>query len=351
MRHAIEAIVASLSTRLSRIARSGGTRVLAVTFAVFGTMATDAEARAKRGPDYLPNVELTTSAGDKVRFYDDVIKDKIVVFSFIYTSCMDICPLITARMAQVYDALGEAAGRDVHFVTISIDPKNDTPERLERHASAFRSDPRWVFLTGPVPDIDLVRHKLGERSRKVTEHGSHIMLYNDRTGEWLRDSAFGDIGVLATTIRRLDPVVRAERVAATPPPTIAEDIEDQPGQALFAKACASCHTVGKGDRVGPDLARIGERRERGWLIRFIQSPSRLHAEEDPIAIELAARYPKVRMPSLQMSTRDAEDLLGYLQARSYTLGAADMKGPHRHVQGIPGPSSGKGSQGHGGHHH
>jgi protein SCO1/2 len=307
-------------------------------------------AEARRAAGYLPNVVLSTQDGQKVRFYDDVIKDKIVVFSFIYTSCMDICPLITARLAQVYAALGEAAGRDIYFVSISIDPKNDTPERLKRHADAFRSDPRWLFLTGPVADIDHVRYKLGERSQKITEHGSQIMIYNDRTGEWLRDSAFGDIGVLAVNIRQMDPVVRAQRIAAEPLPAPAAPL-DQPGQALFAKACASCHAIGKGPKVGPNLAGVTERRERGWLINFIRAPARMHRDKDPIALELAERYPNVRMPSLQLSESDAADLLTYIDARNYALKAADMKGPHRHVLGIPGPSPAKGTHRHGGHSH
>ncbi|MDZ4842974.1 MAG: SCO family protein [Hyphomicrobium aestuarii] len=333
------------STSVQRVAAF----VIALSVVIFGTIPEPAEAR--RAADYLPNVVLSTQDGQKVRFYDDVIKDKIVVFSFIYTSCMDICPLITARLAQVYGELGDAAGRDVHFVSISIDPKNDTPERLKRHADAFRSDPRWLFLTGSVADIDAVRYKLGERSQKITEHGSQIMIYNDRTGEWLRDSAFGDIGVLALTIRRMDPVVRAERVAVEALPTTNEPPKNQPGEALFAKACASCHAIGKGAVVGPNLAGLSERRERDWLIKFIRSPSRMHREKDPIALELAARYPVVRMPSLQLSESDVEDLLAYIEARSYAFQSADMKGPHRHVLGIPGPSAGKGSHGRSGHHH
>lgn len=298
---------------------------------VFWLVAGTGAAEARRAADYLPNVVLATQDGQKVRFYNDVIKDKTVVFSFIYTSCMDICPLITARMAQVYAALGEAAGRDIHFESISTDPKNDTPERLKRHADAFRADPRWLFLTGTVADIDHVRYKLGERSRKITEQGSQIIIYNDRTGEWLRDSAFGDIGVLAVNIRRMDPVVRAQPVAVEALPAPAAPVTDQPGQALFAKACASCHAIRKGAKVGPNLAGVTEHGERGWLINFICAPGRMHRDKDPIALELAAQYPNVRMPSLQLSESDTADLLTYIDARSYALEAADMKGPHRRV--------------------
>ncbi len=287
-------------------------------------------AVARWGKDYLPNVEVVTQDGNKVRFYDDVLKDKITVISFIYTTCRDICPLITARMAQVYQQLGAAAGRDVHFVSISIDPENDTPEKMKEHAEAFRSDPNWLFLTGEKANVDLVRHKLGERSRKLTEHAAQVMLYNDRTGEWSRDSAFADLGALALAIRSMDPAWQAAtggsgQHAAHLRQSDAKMSADLPGQALFVKACAACHTIGQGDRVGPDLKDVSQRRERSWLLRFVGTPSRLHAEKDPTALALAAAFPKVRMPNLQMSDADVVDLLSYIDARSF---AAVAPGGH-----------------------
>lgn len=302
-------------------------------------------AEARWGKDYLPNVEVVKQDGKRVRFYDDVLKDKITVISFIYTTCRDICPLITARMAQVYEQLGAAAGRDVHFVSISIDPENDTPEKMKEHAEAFRSDPNWLFLTGEKANIDLVRHKLGERSRKLTEHAAQVMLYNDRTGEWSRDSAFADLGALALAIRSMDPAWRATtggsgQHAAHLRQSDAKMSSDLPGQALFVKACAACHTIGQGDRVGPDLKDVSQRREKSWLMRFVRTPSRLHAEKDPTALALAAAYPKVRMPNLQMSDADVVDLLSYIDARSFAAAAPEGHAGHAgHDQAAHGHSA------------
>ena len=308
---------------------------LALTLAAMAWHLPTAPSQAQSsrwGQNYLPNVELKTQDNQTVRFYDDVLKGKIVAISFIYTSCLDICPLITARMAQAYERLGDAAGRDVFFVPISIDPERDTPERLKRHADAFRSDPNWVFLTGKPDDVALVRRKLGERSRKLTEHGAQIMLYNDRTGEWLRDSAFADLGVLAVTMRNMDPAWRNRPNVPAPTHASTGPVQDMPGQALYAKACASCHLVGGGRKIGPDLKGLTQRRDRDWLERFIMAPARMHAEKDPIALELAAQFPAVRMPNLQLSKSDVADLLSYINARDYALAAADMAGPHSHAK-------------------
>lgn len=281
--------------------------------------------KSRWGEGYLPNVELLTADGRAVRFYDDLVKGRVVVFSFIYTSCRDICPLVTARLAEVYEQLGPAAGKDIRFVSISIDPDNDTPARLQQHAAAFRSDPAWVFVTGRPENIKLVRHKLGERSRKLTEHSAQIMLYNDMTGDWSRDSAFADLGALKLSILSMVPEWRASAGLAG---VVSSETEgaapvELPGQALFAKACATCHTVGKGRRIGPDLAGVTARRERDWLQRFIRAPAAMHAAEDPIAVQLAAEFPAVRMPNLQLSVADVSDVLTYLDARTFAVAAAD----------------------------
>src|SRR5215475_5158160 len=85
------------------------------------------------GKDYVPNVPVVAHDGRVLKFYDDLIKDKIVVLSFIYTSCKDICPLATSRLGEAREKLGDRLGRDIFFYSISIDPEHDTPERLKQY--------------------------------------------------------------------------------------------------------------------------------------------------------------------------------------------------------------------------
>src|SRR5262249_39406059 len=100
------------------------------------------------GANYFPNVELVTHEGKRVRFFDDLLKDKTVVLNFIYTSCPDACPLETAKLAEVQAILGDRVGVDTFFYSISIDPQHDTPEVLADYAKRFRAGPGWLFLTG-----------------------------------------------------------------------------------------------------------------------------------------------------------------------------------------------------------
>src|SRR5215471_13793450 len=126
------------------------------------TAATASSGGANRkGAAYFTNVELTTQYGNKVRFYDDLLKDKIVVIELFYSSCTDRCPLETARLAQVQKMLGDRVGKDIFFYSISIDPKHDTPKVLKEYAAKYHVGPGWTFLTGKAADIELISKKLG----------------------------------------------------------------------------------------------------------------------------------------------------------------------------------------------
>lgn len=303
--------------------------VLAALAAPVGTSAT---AGGIWGAGYIPNLRVVDQDGRSLNFYDDLIKGKIVVVSFIYTSCKDICPLVTARLGLLQDRLGERVGRDIHFVSVSIDPEHDTPEKLKAHAEAFRVGPGWTFVTGAPEDIAQIRYKLGERSRELTEHRNEIMLGNDRTGQWARDSVFSDLVVLETNVLNMDPAIRnagaAQIVAAH---SSAGRQADEPGRILFTKTCASCHTIGLGDRVGPDLAGLLQRRERTWIEKYLAAPERVRGAQDPTAAELSKRFGAVRMPNLGLSEADISDLMSFLGSAGVSGHAlAATGGAHQH---------------------
>src|SRR5689334_11713448 len=92
---------------------------------------------SRYGANYFPNTLLTTQHGTTVRFYDDVLKGKIVVIYLMYTTCEYKCPLETARLVQVQKLLGDRVGKDIFFYGLSIDPVHDTPEVLKAYAQKF----------------------------------------------------------------------------------------------------------------------------------------------------------------------------------------------------------------------
>jgi protein SCO1/2 len=293
------------------------------------------QAQAGRwGKDYVPNVPVITQDGRTLKFYDDLIKDKIVVLSFIYTSCKDICPLATARLGEAQERLGSRVGRDIFFYSISIDPEHDTPERLQQYADAFHAGPGWLFLTGLPEDIQTIRFKFGDRRPELVDHRNDVVLGNGTTGEWQRENALGDIEHFVRAIEDMDAKGRGQpqvstgnaaagQVAAVGAPGQAVPYDRahvmegrQAGSAMFVKLCAGCHTVGRGDRVGPDLDGLTLRRSRVWISDFLIDPIKMRARKDPIALALAAKFPGVRMPYLKIHASDAADLISYIDAHS-----------------------------------
>jgi protein SCO1/2 len=217
-------------------------------------------------------------------------------------------------LAEIKDRLGDALGRDVFFVSLTVDPENDTPEALKAFAEAFgASAPGWRFITGTPVDMAAITAKFGDRSdRKLSDHRNELLIGNDRTGDWERASPFQDIDQLVMTVYALDAHEQ------TPPPQATAGryvISNQPGEAMFKKLCAPCHTIGGGDHVGPDLRGVVERRDPAWLTDFIRNPTRMVLRHDPDALALVAKYP-VRMPFMGLTANDAYDMISYLMAQS-----------------------------------
>jgi protein SCO1 len=118
-------------------------------------------SREKIAERHLPNVTLTTQDGKKVKFYDDLVKDKIILLNFFYAKCDGICPGTTANLVKVQKLLGDHMGRDVFMYSITLKPEHDTPAVLKRYAEAYKVGPGWTFLTGDPKDIELLRQSLG----------------------------------------------------------------------------------------------------------------------------------------------------------------------------------------------
>jgi protein SCO1 len=137
-------------------------------------------------PGYFPNVVLTTQDGERVRFYDDMVKGRVVLINFMFTTCGSICPRATENLVRVAAGLGDRLERDVRMISLTVDPERDTPQVLKKYASKFSTPPGWYFLTGPEKDITEVRIRLGVNrdGNDKMDHTGLIVFGNDRTGQW-----------------------------------------------------------------------------------------------------------------------------------------------------------------------
>jgi len=267
------------------------------------------------GANYFPNVPLITQDGTTVHLYDDLLKGKAVAINLIYTSCKDECPLETARLVQVQRLLGDRVGKDIFFYSISSDPKRDTPAVLKAYAEKFGVGPGWLFLTGNEDDIKRIAKKLGlSRPNDTATRDGHqpmLMLGNEPTGQWMRNSAVASAKYLATTIGDF---MSWQRPQSERRYTAAQLLPPDAGVLLFQSRCSACHTIGKGDAVGPDLAGVTTRRDRDWLVRYLRAPDQLLAAQDPIAVALLTKYKDVPMPNLRLSDGEIATVLTYLEA-------------------------------------
>ena len=290
-------------------------------------VAADAKEDSQWGGSHFPNVELITQDGKKVRFYDDLIKGKVVALELIYTTCKYNCPLETARLVQLQKLLGDRMGKDIFFISITIDPQHDTPEVLKAYAEKYHVGPGWTFLTGKEADIKLISKKLGldklPNGNDPDGHTPSLLIGNEATGIWMRNSALDNTKFMALKMQNLlgygaqaaVPAVSANR-------TESATLNIDKGAYLFQTRCAACHTIGNGDKVGPDLLGVTSVRERAWLSRMIMFPDKLIEEKDPIATALFKQYKEIRMPRLGLAQEDVDTVIEFMKTQT---AAADNK--------------------------
>jgi protein SCO1/2 len=306
---------------------------LAIGFATLSAAPTYAKgAGAVWGEDYFPNFELTAHTGETLRFFEDVIEGKVVAVNFIFTSCKDVCPMETARMASVYEILGDRVGSDVFFYSITIDPENDTVEVLHDYAERFGvNGENWKFLTGNKEEIDIIREKFGlfgnpEEEQDLSNHNINLMLGNQSTGQWVRRSPFENPYILANQLgtwlhgfRRVSAHTNRDYASA---PKLRQ-ISD--GEMMFRDRCSSCHVISGGFQpqrnarpLGPDLFGVTERRDDAWLRRWLTEPDRMIESGDPIAVAMSNAW-EVVMPNFRLDSNEIENLIRYMESESERL--------------------------------
>ncbi|MEJ7616289.1 MAG: SCO family protein, partial [Pyrinomonadaceae bacterium] len=145
-----------------------------------------------------------------VRFYDDLIKGKIVLINMMYVRCAGICPGMTANLLRVQKALSDRVGHDIFMYSITLSPQEDTPEVLKRYAEAYKVKPGWSFLTGKSQDIETLRTKLGFRDPdpaldvKKSEHIGVVRYGNEALARWGATPALSTVKGIVRAIRWMD---------------------------------------------------------------------------------------------------------------------------------------------------
>jgi protein SCO1/2 len=153
--------------------------------------------------DYqIPDISLVDMNYQAVSLPEVIVSDKPVVLNFIYTSCTTICPILSATFSQIQRELG-ADSSGLRMISISIDPEQDSPERLQAYARRFKSSANWHFLTGDIDDIVNIQKALDAYRGDKMNHIPLTFLYSANAGTWIRMEGFPSTADIVSEYRQL----------------------------------------------------------------------------------------------------------------------------------------------------
>lgn len=160
----------------------------------------------------IPDVNCLDQDGKKLRFHTDLVKGKVVVINFIYTSCPYMCTRIGESTARLQTALGDRVGRDVHLISVSTDPVTDTPEKLKAWAARLKAKDGWTLVTGEKAEMDrLLKVLTGDATGNKT-HSPLLLIGNEAKNVWADSYAFENPAKLIQQIDRVSGVAAAPYV-------------------------------------------------------------------------------------------------------------------------------------------
>ena len=172
---------AALSLALAALAPAGVSRAEAPCHGE----AADRPPAPLAASSKLPDAVLLDEEGREVRFAD-LVGGRRVAVSFIFTTCTTICPPIGANFARLQRELAERQVSGVGLLSVSVDPRTDTPERLKAWRERVGGTAGWTLLTGPKPRVDGLLRALGVFTANPLEHAPVILVGDGSTGRWRR---------------------------------------------------------------------------------------------------------------------------------------------------------------------
>ncbi len=159
--------------------------------------------RSAAARQYFSDVPLIDEQGRTKKFYSDVLEGKLLVIHAFYGDCKDVCPVTLGKLRMMQDALGERLGKDVHFVSISVNPQDDNAQRLSEIRQHFSGKAGWMFLGGKKENVDWALYKLGLHAEVKEAHNPILLIGNERAGDWKKIAAYAKVEDLIAQIEEL----------------------------------------------------------------------------------------------------------------------------------------------------
>lgn len=161
----------------------------------------------------LPDTVLTDHHGKSARLKSETVADRLVLVTFIYTTCTTVCPVQAALFADLQQRLGDRAGREVSLVTLTVDPLRDTPMRLKAYAAQYKPGPGWSFLTGRKQAVDEALTALGVYTPNFADHPAVVLVGDPRSGDWTRFFGFPGSEEIMAKVEQLQAARRGAALA------------------------------------------------------------------------------------------------------------------------------------------
>ena len=153
--------------------------------------------------DYqVPDIQLIRDDGKRVSLLEEMNDGRAVVVNFIFTTCSSFCPLSSQTLAQFQRALGADQER-IHFMSISIDPEQDTPARLRAYARKFGAGPSWQHYTGTLAASLAAQRAFGAYRGDKMSHTPLTLMRAGHGKTWTRIDGFVTPNELMQQYRQL----------------------------------------------------------------------------------------------------------------------------------------------------
>lgn len=169
-----------------------------------------ATQRGARGKAWFTDTTLVDQDRRTHAFFSELLAPRAVLVHAAFVGCSSACPLLTQQLVQVRDLLGPRFGRDIWFLSITVDPLNDGPNELKRFAQRQGADvPGWRFLGGRPDDVQRVLSRLGLWVDTPDAHQTGLIAGRAAAGHWAKLRPDGSPQAMAQQLQRFLPAQAA----------------------------------------------------------------------------------------------------------------------------------------------
>ncbi|WP_257387794.1 SCO family protein [Tahibacter caeni] len=149
---------------------------------------------------YLADLPLVDQNGKPVDLYNDIIAGRRIVLHSFFARCEGSCPVMMTTLQALQKQLGSRLGKDVHIVSITVDPDHDTPQVLADYARRVQAKPGWHFLSGSSAQVTTALRRIGQYTDAPENHMNLIIVGNDTNGDWRKVHGLAGVKQVVTEI-------------------------------------------------------------------------------------------------------------------------------------------------------